>query len=53
MICPIPHKQGDDGTFEAYEGMRKDVTGKYWCKSCQDEFDSIDWEEVAEKRMGM
>jgi hypothetical protein len=34
-----------------YEGMRKSSNGKLWCKKDQDDFDSIDWDEIAEKRM--
>jgi protein-arginine kinase activator protein McsA len=40
-----------DETFEPYPTMRKGSTPKpYWCKPCQDEFDSIDWEEIYQQR---
>lgn len=53
MICPICETE-----FKAFEGMRsgsRGVDGKssHWCKQCQDEFDSIDHDAVAEKRLGM
>lgn len=28
-----------------------DSSGKPWCKKCQDEYDSIDWQELIERRM--
>ena len=45
-VCPICGKE-----FEAYTRMRKDAKGEYWCKECQDDFDSIDWEERLERRL--
>jgi len=40
--CPVV---GCKNEVKAYEGMRKDINGEYWCKNCQDEFDMIsDWD---------
>jgi len=46
MKCPICNKE-----FQKYEGMLNDARGVPWCKPCTDEHDSIDWDEIAEKRM--
>jgi hypothetical protein len=48
-ICPM-HGPDKKVEFEPYEGMRFDVRNEPWCKECQDEFDSIDWDEVNERR---
>jgi hypothetical protein len=33
------------------EEIRHDAYGGIWCKECTRKFDSIDWDEVAEKEM--
>lgn len=48
MECPVCGKH-----FESYEGMRKDAVGISWCKPCTDEHDNIDWDKIAEERLGM
>lgn len=45
--CPICRIRAKDLT------ERPDARGVHWCKPCIDEHDSIDWDEVAERRMGM
>ena len=45
LFCPICTRG-----FHRYEGMR-DNSGKAWCEKCQDEFDSIDWDEINERRL--
>ena len=47
LICPI-----DGEEFQPYEGMRYDASPQRlpWCEKCQDAFDAIDWDAVAERR---
>lgn len=47
LRCGICSKE-----FWTYEGMRQPgmVGQQFWCKPCQDEFDSIDWDAVYEER---
>lgn len=39
-LCPICEKR------PANSSNRTDARGRKWCDECQNEFDSIDWEEV-------
>lgn len=47
LRCGICNKE-----FWTYPEMRtpNTVSGQLWCKDCQDEFDSINWEKVYEER---
>jgi len=42
----------DSGSTEKDGTIRKDVLGRPWCQGCQDKHDDIDWDEVAERRLG-
>ncbi|QDP99441.1 hypothetical protein FOH38_02095 [Lysinibacillus fusiformis] len=35
---------------EKHNQIRFDSQGKAWCKTCMDEHDSIDWQEVYERQ---
>lgn len=44
-LCPICRKRPQDSS------TRIDAKGEHWCKECLDEFDSIDWDEIADRRL--
>ena len=45
-LCPICRERSRDTSTRSPKG-------EHWCMPCQDEFDSIDWEDVAERRREM
>lgn len=42
-ICPICEEPASTET-------RLDSRGRHWCVKCQDDFDSVDWEEFYERQ---
>lgn len=45
--CPICQDRPAD------LAQRTDARGRHWCAPCIAEHDSIDWDAVAERRLGM
>ena len=45
--CPICRARPAD------PNTRPAANGKRWCQPCIDEHDAIDWDKIAEDRMGL
>jgi hypothetical protein len=50
MKCPLG---GCGKEFQPYDGMRTTARDGHWCKECQDDFDSTDWDTVNEERRAL
>lgn len=58
VMCGIPLTEENISRWEALNiprrdhSIRFDSSGLAWCQSCTDNHDSIDWDKVAEERLG-